>query len=153
MVADTEIIRDRESRIRGYVRDLRDLGRISEEAFLGNRERQYAVLHALQLVIEATVDIATHICAADDLGIPGSYAEAFDLLERSGIIDGPLADDLRQMARFRNRIVHLYAQVDLPTVYHLVQERLADFDRYLIAIERYLPATRGLEGEDGPGQP
>jgi uncharacterized protein YutE (UPF0331/DUF86 family) len=44
------------------------------------------------------------------------------------------------MARFRNRIVHLHAQVDLPTVYRLLQERLADFDRYLIAIERYLPA-------------
>jgi uncharacterized protein YutE (UPF0331/DUF86 family) len=145
MVADTEIIRDRESRIRGYVRDLRDLARISEEAFLGNRERQYAVLHALQLVIEATVDIATHISAADDLGVPGSYAEAFDLLEKAGIVDGPLADDLRRMARIRNRIVHLYAQVDLPTVYRLLQERLADFDRYLIAIERYLPASRGPE--------
>jgi hypothetical protein len=53
--------------------------------------------------------------------------------------------DLRRMARFRNRIVHLYAQVDLPTVYRLLQERLADFDRYLIAIERYLPASRGPE--------
>ena len=150
MVADIEIIRDRESRIRGYVRDLRDLGQISDEAFLGNRERQYAVLHALQLTIEATVDIATHICAADDLGVPGSYAEAFDLLEKAGIIDGPLADDLRRMARFRNRIVHLYAQVDLPTVYHLLQERLGDFDRYLIAIERYLPARPAPGAGSGP---
>lgn len=150
MVADTEIVRDRESRIRGYVRDLRDLGQISEEAFLSNRERQYAVLHALQLVIEATLDIATHICAADDLGVPGSYVEAFDLLEKAGIIDGPLADDLRRMARLRNRIVHLYAQVDLPTVYRLLQERLGDFDRYLVAIERYLPARPAPGGNGVP---
>jgi uncharacterized protein YutE (UPF0331/DUF86 family) len=138
MVADAEIVRDREARIRSYVHDLRHMATISEATFLGNRERQYAVLHALQLAVEASVDIATHICAADDLGVPGSYAEAFDLLEKAGIIDATLADDLRRMARFRNRIVHLYGEIDIRTVYRLLQDRLDDFDRYLAAIERYL---------------
>jgi len=138
MVADIEIVRDWESRIRGFVRDLRDMGDVSESAFLANRERQYAVLHALQLAIEGTVDIATHICAADDLGIPSSYAEAFDLLEKAGVLDAALAEDLRRMARFRNRVVHLYAHIDLSAVYRILRERLDDFDRYLSAIETYL---------------
>jgi uncharacterized protein YutE (UPF0331/DUF86 family) len=141
MVADAEVVRDREARIRRYIADLRDMAGISEAAFLGNRERQYAVLHALQLAIEASVEIATHICSADNLGIPSSYAEAFDLLERAGTIDPALADDLRRMARFRNRIVHFYGQVDLQLVFGLLQNRLTDFDRYIIAIERYLGAT------------
>lgn len=105
MVADAEVVRDRESRIRRYVADLREMAGTSEARFLENRERQYAVLHALQLAIEASVEIATDICAADDLGIPASYAEAFDLLEK-GIVDSVAAEDLRRMARFRNRIVH-----------------------------------------------
>ena len=88
--------------------------------------------------IEAPVEIATHICAADDLGTPSSYAEAFDLLEKAAIIDATLGDDLRRMARFRNRIVHFYDEIDLRLVYQILQERLGDFDRYLIAIERYL---------------
>lgn len=138
MVADTEVVRDRESRIRRYVADLRDLATISETAFVENRERQYAVLHVLHLAIEAAVEIATHICAADDLGTPSSYAEAFDLIERANIVDAALADDLRRMARFRNRIVHFYGEIDLRIVYQVLQERLADFDRYLAAIERYL---------------
>ena len=138
MVADAEIVRDREGRIRRYVADLREMAGISEETFLQNRERQYAVLHALQLAIEASVEIATHICAADDLGIPSSYAEAFDLIEKAGIVDGVVAEDLRGMARFRNRIVHFYGQVDLRLVYRLLQDRLKDFDRYLLSIEQYL---------------
>lgn len=138
MVSDPEIVRDRESHVRRVVGDLRQFAEVSEEAFLANRERQYAVLHALQLAIEASIDIATHICAADDLGIPSSYSEAFDLLERAGLLDAPLADDLRRMARFRNRIVHFYAQVDLRSVYHILKTRLSDFDRYLVAIEKYL---------------
>jgi uncharacterized protein YutE (UPF0331/DUF86 family) len=83
-------------------------------------------------------EIATHICAADSLGTPSSYAEAFDLIERAAIIDGALGDDLRRMARFRNRIVHFYGDIDLRLVYQLLQERLGDFDRYLTAIELYL---------------
>ena len=137
MVADAEIVRDRESRIRGYVSDLCDFALVPESTFLENRERQYAVLHALQLAFEASVEIATHICAADNLGVPSSYAEAFDLIEKAAIVDGALAEDLRRMARFRSRIVHFYGQVDLRTVYRLLQDRLNDFDCYLTAIERY----------------
>jgi uncharacterized protein YutE (UPF0331/DUF86 family) len=138
MVADPEIIRDRESRIREYTSDLRSFARISETDFLENRERQYAVLHALQLAIEACVEIATHICAADALGTPASYAEAFELLGRAGVLDGRLTEDLRRMARFRNRIVHFYGRIDLRLVYDLLQRRLSDFDRYLVAVESYL---------------
>ena len=138
MVADAEVVRDREARIRQYVGDLRGMAGISEAAFRENRERQYAVLHALQLAIEASVDIATHICAADNLGIPSSYAEAFDLLETAGIVDHAAGENLKRMARFRNRIVHFYGQMDLALVYRLLRERLDDFDRYLAAIEQYL---------------
>lgn len=138
MVADREIVRDREGRIRAYVTDLRTFRQISEAEFLGNRERQYAVLHALQLAIEASVEIATHICTADGPGVPSSYAEAFDRPRDAGVIDESLSEALRQMARFRNRIVHFYAKVDLAYVHRLLQERLDDFDRFLIAVERYL---------------
>jgi uncharacterized protein YutE (UPF0331/DUF86 family) len=138
MVADAEVVRDREARIRRYLADLREMGTMAEAAFLEHRERQYAVLHALQLVIEASVDIATHIAAADDLGLPASYAEAFDLLERASIVDAALADALRRMARFRNRIVYFYGDLDLRVVHDVVRTRLGDFDQYLAAIERYL---------------
>ncbi len=138
MVADVEVVRDREARVRRFVADLRDFAAISEAGFLENRERQYAVLHAVQLAIEGCVDIATHICAADDLGAPSSYAEGIDLLQGAAILDAGLANDVRRMVRFRNRIVHLYAEVDLRMVYGLLRDRLGDFDRFLAAVERYL---------------
>jgi hypothetical protein len=43
----------------------------------------------------------------------------------------------------RNRKVHFYGQVDLELTYGLVRNRLTDFDRYSIAIERYLGAAAG----------
>jgi uncharacterized protein YutE (UPF0331/DUF86 family) len=111
---------------------------ISQEDFHKNRERQYAILHALQLAIEASIEIGTHICSADALGIPGSYAETFDLLEQGGIVTPELSSKLRTMARFRNRIVHFYWEVDLDEVYRILSDNLGDLDEYLAAIELYI---------------
>ena len=141
MVADREIVRDRCVRIRRYVGDLRSWSELTLDDFLRNRERQYAVLHALQLAIEACLEIGSHICSADGLGVPASYAETFDFLERAGVVDSTLARDLRAMARFRNRIVHFYWEVDSEEVYRIVTERPRDFDRFLKAVELYLGPT------------
>jgi uncharacterized protein YutE (UPF0331/DUF86 family) len=140
VIADRNIVEERISLVQRYLRDLREFSDIAREDFRNNPERQYAVLHALQLAIEASIDIATHICSSDSLGTPTSYVEAFDLLENAGIVGSPLADKLRSMARFRNRIVHLYQQVDTDTVYDILQNHLEDFKTYLAAIECYLSA-------------
>lgn len=138
MVADKEIVSDRLSRIRKYVRDLERFAEISEADFLKNTERQYAVLHALQLAIEAAIEVGTHICAADGLGVPSTYAETFDHLEKEQVVDAQLATDLRAMARFRNRIVHFYWDVDGAQVYEILTGRLKDFGKYVRAVEAYL---------------
>ena len=146
MVADVEVVRDRLNQVRRYVHDLRRFAEISEPEFVTNVERQYAVLHALQLAIEACIEVGTHICASDGLGIPASYADTFDLLERRGILDARLGADLRAMARFRNRIVHFYWEIELPLVYEIITQRLGDFSSYLQAIERYLQDTQASPG-------
>jgi len=141
MVADAELVRDRMARIARLVRDLESFRQISLEDFQRNQERQYAVLHALQLSIEASIEIATHICAADALGVPATYADAFELLAKHGVTDSPLTDRLRAMARFRNRIVHSYWELDAAEVHRIIHERLGDFNEYLRAVDRYLTAS------------
>ena len=48
-----------------------------------------------------------------------------------GNLDGYLGKLLRQMVGFRNRVVHLYWDVDDATVYRIVQENLGDFETYV----------------------
>ncbi len=47
------------------------------------RERRF-VEHALQLAIQAALDIASHIVSDERLGEPRTNRELFDLLERNG---------------------------------------------------------------------
>lgn len=138
VVVDRDKVADRIDRIRRYKRDLHDFGNISRADFRGNRERQYAVLHAMQNAIEACIEIASHIVSADRLGAPRDYASLFSLLEHHRILPTTVADQMRQMARFRNRIVHLYWDVDLDLVYDYLTQRLEDFEVYLSHVEAYL---------------
>lgn len=138
MVADRRKVEDRIERIRRYVADLQEFARTPREAFRSNRERQYAVLHAMQNAIEGCIDIASHIVAADRLGTPSDHAHLFTLLESEGILTAEGAESMRGMARFRNRIVHLYWDVDLDLVHDYLTTRLDDFGAYLTAIDRYL---------------
>src|SRR6266542_1105426 len=138
MVADRRKLEDRIDRIRRFKRDLEEFGLIPREAFRANRERQYAVLHAMQSAIEGCIEIASHIVSADRLGAPTDYAHLFSLLEENGVLPSAVAEAMRQMARFRNRIVHLYWDLDLDLVYGYLTGRLGDLDSYLAAIEGYL---------------
>ena len=138
MVVDREKIQDRIARVERYVRDLKEFGRISREDFRTNRERQYAVLHALQNGIEACIEIASHIVSAERLGAPRDYSTLFLLLEENKILGPDLAECMRRMARFRNRIVHLYWDVDIDLVYEYLTGRLDDFNAYLAVIREYI---------------
>lgn len=130
MVADRRKVEDRIDRIRRFKADLEEFGRIPREAFRTNRERQYE--------IEGCIEIASHIVSADRLGAPQDHAHLFALLEESRVIPSDEAEAMRQMARFRNRIVHLYWDLDLDLVHEYLTGHLDDLDAYLEAIEQYL---------------
>jgi len=138
MVTDRVTVEDRIERIRRCKRDLVEFAKISLEGFRANRERQYAVLHALQVAIAASIGIASHIVSADRLGAPKDYESLFDLLAQAGVLSAAAAARMREMVRFRNRIVHLYWDVDLDLVHRYMTERLDDLDAYLGEIANYL---------------
>lgn len=94
--------------------------------------------HALQEVIEACLDIANHIIAAESLGTASSYAEYFEKLKRKGIIDGELAGKLQEMAKFRNVLVHLYDEVEPDEVREILTEDLVDVKAFIKAVYAYM---------------
>lgn len=64
------------------------------------------------------------------------------MLTEHGVLRPQSKDALRAMARFRNRLVHLYWDVDDQRVYEYLQEGLGD-------IEQFREASHGTRGESG----
>jgi len=67
------------------------------------------------------------------------------LSEEEGLISPELVQRLRQMAKFRNRLVHLYGEIDNAYVYKFIKEDLKDIEKFKsIIVKRYKPHSEHL---------
>lgn len=103
------------------------------------RERRFAE-HTLQIAIQATIDVASHIVSDEKLGEPATNSQLFEILAQAGWLQAPQADRLRKMAGFRNVLVHGYAAVNPAIVRDVVENRLGDLLDFVVTLRtRLLP--------------
>lgn len=140
-------------RIAEYTGYLRHLSQTPREDLTGDFVRLGSAKYYLQTTIEACLDLAQHVIAARGWRSPRSYAETFDILAEHGVVPPDFLPALRSMARFRNVLVHLYAEVDANTVYDLLQNNLADFDRFAQIMLRELSDTHDTDHPPPPERP
>lgn len=117
--------------LRGYLKKLEILAALPEETFLGNFANVESAKHLLQVSIECCLDIAHHIVADEGYRTPADYYDTFVVLQENGILPPSFMPTLRKMVSFRNRVVHLYWEVDDEIVYRVLQENLRDFESYI----------------------
>lgn len=96
------------------------------------------VLYTLQMAIQAALDAASHIVSEDRLGEPETNRALFDLLVKGGWIEAELATKLREMAGFRNLLVHGYAGVKLHIVRDIIERHLGDLRAFVARLRQRL---------------
>ena len=104
--------------------DWRRYQSISIEELRMDRDKRNMVLHALLISIQSAIDIATYVIAENGLKKPSTYRETFEILEEAQIIPEDLANDLSDLAGFRNVLVHIYWELDLDVVYGILRNDL-----------------------------
>jgi len=72
--------------------------------------------------------------SSENYRFPKDNADSFVVLAENGVVDPALRDPLRAMARFRNRLVHLYWEVDDPRVWEYLQTSLEDVEAFARAV-------------------
>ncbi|MBU2637448.1 MAG: DUF86 domain-containing protein [Nanoarchaeota archaeon] len=108
----TRIIGD----IERYFKDLENM-KIKSAASL-NKERFYSLSMILFAILNRVIDLGEEIVKAKQLGLPMSYKEIFQLLEKGGVINASLARELAGLASMRNVLAHEYYNVSNETVYN-----------------------------------
>jgi uncharacterized protein YutE (UPF0331/DUF86 family) len=89
-----------------------------------------AVERWLQVAIEACIDIATHVVAAEGWTPAGSARDAFLVLANHDKVPLDLAQRLGSAAGMRNVLVHDYVAVDLGRIAHAVRHDLTDLRQF-----------------------
>ena len=123
--------------IRQSIARIQTRARLSLDEFLQDADAQDVVKLNFQNAIQGCLDLADHIIADEEWGIPGSFGEAMDKLAEHGVISPANAETYKKMGRFRNLLVHGYARVDHREVHRIMQAGVRDIERYVESIVDY----------------
>jgi uncharacterized protein YutE (UPF0331/DUF86 family) len=126
------------SRLGRYAGVLRALGDGSRGAFLADEDKVGNAKYHFVVAIECCIDIANHLIASEGYRMPASNADSFTVLAEEGVLAPEAEARYRAMARFRNRLVHLYWDVDDEAVHGALQEGPTDLDRFAAAVGAWM---------------
>lgn len=127
VAAKSEIVREMLAGIRTLPLD-------SERGFRADPRMVAAGESYLRRAIEALIDLGRHLLARG-FGKPvPEYAEVAVELGRRGVLDPAVAERLRVMARYRNRLVHFYDEVTPAELYRILSIEIVDIEGALAAL-------------------
>jgi uncharacterized protein YutE (UPF0331/DUF86 family) len=110
------------------------LQKISQKNFMKDPDKIGSCKYQFIVAIESCIDICNHIIARNGYRVPEDYGDTFKVMAEAGVIDEAFSTELRNMAKFRNRLVHLYWEVNDEQVYDILQTRLKDFKKLIKAM-------------------
>jgi uncharacterized protein YutE (UPF0331/DUF86 family) len=125
-VVDRDLILRKLADVDQYLLQLGEYRDISVEQYRGDWKSQRIIERTLQLAIETSLDVVSHVIADRGLRVPATYAEAFDVLGEARLIDENLREAMVGMAKFRNVIVREYARIDPEIAVRILRDHLGD---------------------------
>lgn len=138
-MTDEELVQKKLAFIETCLHELRTMAKLSLlESDL--KERRF-VEHTLQICLQATQDVASHIVSDEKLGEPATNLELFTLLARAGWLEEPQARSLRAAIGFRNVVVHGYSSVNPDIIVDIVENHLGDIVAFVAAVRARLGST------------
>ena len=126
------------SELRKSVGRLQALSKIIKNEFVIDPDKIGSAKYHFIVAIEACIDICSHLISRNGYRVPEDYGDTFKVLSEVGAFEVLFSEELRNMAKFRNRLVHIYWEVDNDQLHELLQTRLKDFKRFLDSISRFL---------------
>lgn len=129
-----EVLRTKAAAIRRTTARITQLVAQPDEPFWSDERNIETVKLWLIELMQDAADLCNHLAARLLNRAPSSYLECFEILGEEGIINEDLAQSLRQMARFRNLLIHRYWDVDDQRVLEIARTQLGDMELFLQAI-------------------
>lgn len=90
---------------------------------------QNAVERALQVAVEAMIDVSERILALENISPQSTSAGNIKKLQDMNMLTE--LEEYQDMVRFRNFIVHRYENIDLEIVYGILTTKLQLFEQFI----------------------
>lgn len=116
------------SDIHRYLQDIPRLS-IGSREDLADPKNFYALSMLFFSLLNAVIDLAEEVVAAEDLGMPGTYRENFFLLAQNQVIGQQIYEQMSSFVSYRNRLAHAYGTITPDDLINLLSrvDRIRDF--------------------------
>ena len=138
---DREVIRRKLAVIAENLRTLDPISDMTEEEYRGDVYKRKATERLLQELIEAAIDINTHIIVDAGHAAPDDYFSSFIKAGELNIIPADLAAKLAPSAGLRNRLVHEYDLIEHALVLGAVKTAQVLYPHFVKAVESFIAST------------
>ncbi|MFW6130853.1 MAG: type VII toxin-antitoxin system HepT family RNase toxin [Atribacterota bacterium] len=128
---DRDKIRSLSSEISIALERLQGLSEMSKQDFLNDPYKIASAKYFLIVTIEGAIDLCNHVISKNRFRAPEDYADTFRVIGEKSTFPKDFVDKLIEMARFRNRLVHIYWNVDDELLYNILQEDIKDIEEFL----------------------
>ena len=126
------------SELRKSVNRLGTLAHLQQTEFLRDPDKIGSAKYHFIVAIEVCIDMCNHVISRNGYRVPEDYADTFQVMAEVGALGKDFTDELKNMARFRNRLVHVYWEVDDQQLHEILQTRRDDFKKFLDAMATFL---------------
>ncbi|HWM94494.1 MAG TPA: DUF86 domain-containing protein [Thermoanaerobaculia bacterium] len=121
-----------------YLGRVRGIASLSRDAYLLDKNAVDASVRQLTVLFETCHNIGKHLISRHEWRSPESKAETFEILAEQGVLPEDLIDAFRGASRFRNLVTYQTIVIQDELVYDILQGHLADFERFLSSVARWL---------------
>ncbi|MFU8856220.1 MAG: type VII toxin-antitoxin system HepT family RNase toxin [Deferrisomatales bacterium] len=136
----SRIVAERTAWVREMLQGIRALPLDTFEAFQADPRNAPAAESHLRRALEALLDLGRHVLAKGfGIGVD-EYKEIAAALSREGVLSAEEGQLLRQLAGYRNRMVHFYHEVSRRELYEICTSEPRDIDRVLDSLLAWLRA-------------
>ncbi|GAN35374.1 MAG: DUF86 domain-containing protein [Candidatus Brocadia sp. AMX2] len=135
---EKEIIRRKLLIIAENLKALESIKNMTREEYISDIYKRKAAERLLQELIEAAIDINSHLIVQTGNATPDDYYESFIKVGELKIISADLAEKLAPSAGLRNRLVHEYDLLDHSLVLEAVKMAEELYPEYIKEIETFI---------------
>ena len=138
---EKEIIRRKLFLIAENLKALEPIKNMTGEEYIRDVYKRKATERLLQELIEAAIDINSHLVVQVGNATPDDYYESFIKVGELRIISADLAEKLAPSAGLRNRLVHEYDLLDHSLVLEAVKMAEKLYPKYIKEIETFISGS------------
>lgn len=135
---DKDLIKNKMYDIQGYYRELEPLLEEESRSIIENTVKLRAIERLFQLIVDAAIDINTHIISESDFQVPNDYQGTFVTLGENKFLPMDFACKIAPSVGLRNLIVHKYGKVDIKKMVDDIKNDINQYLEYLKHINKFL---------------